>query len=126
MLLMIGERTIEICRQMNRSVYSVEKEAGFAKGTIKRWDTHTPSIENVRRVADILECSVDDMLEREPGVDVLKGFMKEMVDKDSLTDDESLLLQSFRTMREETRYKLLREVLALKMSESNENAKEDE
>ena len=114
---MIGEKTIEICRQMRRSVYSVETEAGFAKGTIKRWDTHAPSIENVRKVADVLGCSIDEMLDREPDRKLIEGYVASL---NELSEDEALLLQSFRTMKEETRYKLLREVLVLKMNETKE------
>lgn len=54
-----------LCKNSNMSVLRLEKEIGFAEGTIKRWDTNRPSIDKVQAVADYFGVSVDYLLGRE-------------------------------------------------------------
>lgn len=40
----------------------VEKAAGLSPRTIRRWDDHLPSFDKVYRVANVLGCTVDDLI----------------------------------------------------------------
>lgn len=44
------------------TIDQIEREAGLAERTIRRWDDHSPSIDKVFRVAKVLGCTVDDLL----------------------------------------------------------------
>lgn len=41
---------------------SLENELGFSRSSICKWDVNTPGIDKVKKVADILGCTVDDLL----------------------------------------------------------------
>jgi hypothetical protein len=43
-------------------VYKIEEMAGLSKGSIGKWNTVNPSAVSLKQVADILQCSVDDLL----------------------------------------------------------------
>ena len=43
-------------------VYKIEEMAGLSKGSICKWNTVNPSAVSLKQVADILQCSVDDLL----------------------------------------------------------------
>ena len=44
---------------------SLERKADIANGSITRWKTSSPTLENIRKVADVLGCTVDDLLAKE-------------------------------------------------------------
>lgn len=43
----------------------VERTAGLGNGTIGKWKTISPNVENLQAVAKVLECTVDDLLHDE-------------------------------------------------------------
>lgn len=42
------------CDECKISVSGLEKELGFARSSIYKWDTHTPSVEKLKAVSDRL------------------------------------------------------------------------
>lgn len=58
----IYEKIKEICKLKGISPASVEKKAGLGNGTINKWNTFSPSIKNLKAVADVLEISVDELI----------------------------------------------------------------
>lgn len=44
------------------SINSLEDKAGIAKGSVYKWNTVSPTIRNISKVAKVLECSVDDLI----------------------------------------------------------------
>lgn len=42
----------------------IEREVGISNGQIRRWDTSSPKIENIQKVADYFNVSVDYLLGR--------------------------------------------------------------
>ena len=50
------------CYEKGLSVMSLENELGFSRSSICKWDVNTPGIDKVKKVADILGCTVDDLL----------------------------------------------------------------
>lgn len=43
----------------------LERAADIGNGVIKDWSNRNPSLPNLVKVADLLECSVDDLLNRD-------------------------------------------------------------
>lgn len=58
----IYENVKSKCYEKGFSVLSLENELNFPRSSICKWDTNTPGIDKVKKVADILECTVDDLL----------------------------------------------------------------
>ena len=53
-----------LCKKAGRTVAGLERELGYVRGTIARWDKHSPSVERVKEVADALGTTVDALLMR--------------------------------------------------------------
>ena len=50
---------------INKNIYQseLERRAGLGKGTISRWKSSKPSIENLSKVAEILEVNVEYLMD---------------------------------------------------------------
>lgn len=59
---MIYDRIKEICKRKGVSVNFIEKKAGLSNGIISKWNSCSPTVENVQAVAKVLECTVDELL----------------------------------------------------------------
>lgn len=59
---MIFDNISRLCNEKGISIAKLEKESGLGNATIRGWTTSSPRIENLLKVADILGCSVDDLL----------------------------------------------------------------
>lgn len=60
---MILKHIKEKCKEKGLSIFALEKAAGIGNGTIARWNTSSPTVENLQAVAKVLECTVDELLE---------------------------------------------------------------
>lgn len=59
------ENIRRICKERDLSILRLEREAGLAAHTMCRWDKNIPSVDKVKRVADALGVTVDDLLRKE-------------------------------------------------------------
>lgn len=59
---MIYTKIKEICNKKGISVTSVEKQAGLGNGTISKWSEVSPSVDNLKKVADILKVKISDLV----------------------------------------------------------------
>lgn len=48
-----------LCEENNTNVFAVERELGFGRGTIRRWDTNSPSADKLEKVAYYFNVSMD-------------------------------------------------------------------
>lgn len=46
----------------NMSIYHVERKAGLAKGTIYRWKKASPTVSNLKKVADALGVKIEKLI----------------------------------------------------------------
>ena len=60
---MIKDKIKELCKEKGISVKQLEQEAGLGEGTIKKWSQFNPRVDNVKKVADTLEVSIDELLQ---------------------------------------------------------------
>ena len=51
-----------LCKEKKISVRELEHEAGVGSNTISKWDVVSPSVDKVKRVADRLGVTVDELL----------------------------------------------------------------
>ncbi len=53
------EKIVELCRAKGISVPKLEAELGFGNATISKWKTSSPTIENLKKVAEYFHVSLD-------------------------------------------------------------------
>lgn len=63
---MILKNITRLCKEKGVSVAKLEREVGIGNGTISRWGTSSPTINNIKAVAEYFGVSVDDLLQEIP------------------------------------------------------------
>lgn len=58
----IYDKIKKICKEKGLSVTYVEKKAELGNGLISKWNDSVPSVANLKKVASILEVTVDDLI----------------------------------------------------------------
>ncbi len=61
--MLIYDRIKEICKERGISPSAVEKKAGLGNGAVTKWNDFNPTVKNLKAVADILEVSVDELID---------------------------------------------------------------
>lgn len=52
----------KLCQERNITIAQLERETGLSNGVIAKWGTASPTIGNVKAVADYFGIRVDDLL----------------------------------------------------------------
>lgn len=56
------ENIQRLCNQRNVTIAQLERDLGFGRGSIYKWDKNSPSIDKVQKVAEYFEVSTDFLL----------------------------------------------------------------
>lgn len=67
---MIFENIAKLCEERGISIAKLERSTGIGNGTIKRWVTSSPTVENVRKVAEYFGVLVDDLISGTSGTSI--------------------------------------------------------
>lgn len=59
---MIYDNIKRICKEKNISVAAVEKQAKLSNGTICKWNKSSPTVDSLKKVADILGVTIDELV----------------------------------------------------------------
>lgn len=59
---MLLENIRRLCSKKHVSIAKLERETGIGNGTISRWDTSSPSVENVQKVAAYFGVTIDELI----------------------------------------------------------------
>lgn len=59
---MILENITRLCKENGVTIARLERETGIGNGTISRWGISSPTISNVKAVADFFGVTVDQLL----------------------------------------------------------------
>ena len=51
-----------VAKQKGIPLYVLEEEAGLARGSISKWDKVSPTARSLKKVADLLSVTVDELL----------------------------------------------------------------
>ena len=60
--IVILKKIEDLCRKNNISIAKLEKECGIGNATIRGWDTSSPKVENLKKVADYFDKDVSYFL----------------------------------------------------------------
>jgi transcriptional regulator with XRE-family HTH domain len=58
----IFQNVKKLCDERGVKIARLEREAKLGNGTIKKWETATPSIESVRKVAEFFGVTIDSLV----------------------------------------------------------------
>lgn len=103
------ERIKMLCKQNGTNITALERELGFAKGSICKWENHEPSYERVKMIADRFHVSVEYI---KNGEDVKWNPKEQTIDYTiSLSEEEQDLLMKYRKA-DDTQKEMIRRILA--------------
>jgi len=91
---MLFNRIQELCKQHQTNFSKLERECGLSNATIRRWEKASPTADNIVKVADYFNVSVDYLLGRDAyslsneAQDYAKKF-------DSLSDEKKKLAMAY-------------------------------
>lgn len=60
------ERIKHLCKENEITVCELEKKLGFGNGAIRKWDSSSPSISNVTKVANYFNVTIQYLVDEEP------------------------------------------------------------
>lgn len=82
-----------LCNSKGTNISNLQKELGFSSGAIYRWDTNSPSVDKLQKVAEYFNVSTDFFLEKlspKEERDIAKDVEKMLSD---LANDEEISFQ---------------------------------
>ena len=56
------------------SINQLEEKAELSKGSTYKWNVVSPSVKNLKKVADVLECTVNDLIGQEAKMDTYDKY----------------------------------------------------
>ena len=62
---MVFQNVVKRCEAQGISTYQLEKECDLGNGTIGKWREVSPTVNKLKRVADYLGCTVDELLKED-------------------------------------------------------------
>lgn len=66
----IYDNICKISKKKGVSINTIEKETNLGIGSLCKWNTVSPTIRNLKKVADYLGVSIETLLEDEAGEEV--------------------------------------------------------
>ena len=66
---MITKNIRQLCTEKGISLWALERELGLGNGSIAKWESRSPRVENLKLVADYFGVTVDDLLYENTGED---------------------------------------------------------
>ncbi len=71
----IFDRIEKKAKEKGISINALEKQAGISIGSTYKWNTVSPTIKNIAKVAEVLDCTIDELINGEKAA----GQEKEVV-----------------------------------------------
>jgi len=63
---MIFDCISKLCKDRGITVSKLERETGISNGTISKWNTCSPSVKNLKAVADYFGMTIDALISSTP------------------------------------------------------------
>lgn len=107
---MFNNNFVQILQERNITAYKVSKETGISQGRMNEYKSGKtmPTVENLVKIADYLECSIDFLLGRlgtdEREIKIINGF------RSVNNDGKAAILQQVEYISNDERYKNFEDV----------------
>ncbi|WP_421432284.1 helix-turn-helix domain-containing protein [Streptococcus suis] len=62
---MLYDKIKEVAQTRNVSIYRIERDLEFGNGSLRKWNDSTPSVTSLKKVANYLDVTLDELLEEE-------------------------------------------------------------
>lgn len=62
---MLYDKIKEIANSRQISIYRIERDLGFSNGSLRKWNDSKPSAISLKKVADYLSVSLEELLEED-------------------------------------------------------------
>lgn len=59
---MILKNIVNLCNKKGVSLSKLEKDVGLSNAAIRKWGTSSPSVENLQKVAEYFNVTIDQLL----------------------------------------------------------------
>lgn len=56
------KKILQLCKAQGKTIVDVERECSIGTRSIYRWDENMPSVDKVKRVADYLNTTIDELM----------------------------------------------------------------
>jgi transcriptional regulator with XRE-family HTH domain len=60
---MVYDNVKDLCEEKGLSIYELEVKSGLANATIGKWRKSTPTLDSLRKVAAVLQVSIEKLIE---------------------------------------------------------------
>lgn len=60
---MLYDKIKEVAKTKSLSIYRIERDLGFSNGSLRKWNNSTPSATSLKKVANYLNITSDELLE---------------------------------------------------------------
>ncbi|HFI0134824.1 TPA: helix-turn-helix domain-containing protein [Streptococcus suis] len=60
---MLYDKIKEVAKSRQVSIYRIERDLEFSNGSLRKWNDSKPSAISLKKVADYLSVSIEDILE---------------------------------------------------------------
>jgi repressor len=60
---MLYDKIKEVAKTKSLSIYRIERDLGFSNGSLRKWNNSTPSATSLKKVANYLNVTLDELLE---------------------------------------------------------------
>lgn len=107
-----------VCHSKNYPITQLERDCGFTQGTIHRWYRTVPQIDKFEKIADVLGCSIDELVGRAAPSEshddhLVSDFINELRPVNDLSEDEQLIIHKFRTLPDADKYSVIMTIMRL-------------
>ena len=59
---MVFSNIVALCEKHDTNLSKLEREVGLSNATIRRWKDSSPSVDNLKKVADYFGVTLDELL----------------------------------------------------------------
>ena len=64
---MLYDKIKEVAKAKSLSIYRIERDLGFSNGSLRKWNNSIPSATSLKKVANYLNVTSDELLEETTG-----------------------------------------------------------
>ncbi|CYX48910.1 helix-turn-helix domain-containing protein [Streptococcus suis] len=62
---MLYDKIKEVAQTRKVSIYRIERDLEFSNGSLRKWNESTPSVTSLKKVANYLDVTLDELLEED-------------------------------------------------------------